>query len=154
MARFLSPEWFEDVRRHAGTPDAEHAPGGGKRNGGAGAPAGGESPALVLEQVVTGTPYGEVRYLVVVEEGTAHIASTGGAGGTGGVGDATPGADLTVTSAWETAVAIARGDLSAQVALMEGQLRIRGNLARLPDVSARLARNDPVPEEVRRATTY
>lgn len=129
MARFLSPDWFEQVvhDQTAVQPDA----------------AAGER--LVICQVVRDAPGGEVRYHVVVEAGRARIIPP--------QCDAGP-ADLTITSGWETAVAIAQGKLAAQTALVEGKLRIKGNLAGIAAQSASLAGLDPVPAAVRRDTTY
>jgi hypothetical protein len=153
MARFLSDEWFDDVRRHS---PADPGAGTG--------PAAAET--LVVEQVVRDTPGGEVRYRVVIAGDTAQIER----------GSNGPKPDLTITCSWDTASAMAQGRLSAQAALMEGQLRIRGNVGRaasgLDASSAGRARRpptrrtpgdqtigqlsglDPVPAEVRSRTTY
>jgi hypothetical protein len=128
MARFLSDEWFA-----AAAPDS--------------APA--TSPVeLVIRQVVTGGPEGDVHYLVVVAGDRAWIERP-----------APPTrprreADLTITNTWATATAIAKGELSAQRALMEGRLRVSGNLTRLYRVDRDLAGLDAVPPAVRAATTY
>ena len=135
MARFLSAEWFAEIARSA---PAET--GGSVDTGG---------PPLVLEQVVHDTPEGEVRYRVVLNEGSARIEpATAPANGA----DLPP--DLTILSDWATASALAQGRLSAQAALMAGRLRIRGSLARLSNWSAGLAGVDPVPPDVRQRTTY
>jgi hypothetical protein len=126
MARFLSDEWFEEVRRL-------QSPAGR-------APAG---TALVVEQVVPDTPAGEVRYRVVIGEGAARIEPTGNG----------QEPDLTITCDWSTAAAMAQGRLATQTALMEGRLRIRGNVGRLAGGHV-LAGLDPVPAEVRAHTTY
>jgi hypothetical protein len=136
MARFLSAEWFAEIARSAPA-----------KTGGSADTAGG--PPLILEQLVHDTPDGEVRYRVVLHDGTAHIepaaARTNGA-------DSPP--DLTIVSDWATASALAQGSLSAQAALMAGRLRIRGSLARLSNWGAGLAGVDPVPPDVRQRTTY
>jgi len=137
MARFLSPEWFDEVAR----PDARPRGGAVER----------DADDLVLEQVVRDTPEGEVRYRVVVTAGTAYLEPP--------ATPATPAApaspaDLTITCSWETAAAMAQGQLSAQTALMEGRLRVRGDMARLSGRAADLVGLDPVPDDVRRRTTY
>ncbi len=128
MARFLSPEWFDEVQR--ATPPGQAQPAGAN--------------PLVVEQVVTGTPEGEVRYVVVVGGSSPRI-ETGPAG-------AEP--DLTFTVDWPTACAVAQGGISTQQALTDGRLRVRGNLSRLAGRLADLNGIDPVPPEVRRTTTY
>ena len=132
MARFLSPEWFDEVVRHnTETPTAS---------------TGGASPGgLVMCQVVRGTPDGDVRYHVVVDAGEARISPPG---------DDPGPADLTITTSWETAVAIAQGKLATQAALVEGWLRVKGNLATIGAAAGGLAGLDPVPAEVRADTTY
>ncbi len=130
MARFLSAEWFAEVARVA-------------------PPGATEGPSLVLEQVVHGTPDGEVRYRVIVSGETAHI-ETAPAQANG----ASIAPDLTIATDWVTAAAVAQGQLSAQAALMAGRLRIRGSLTRLASRSAELADLDPVPPDVRRHTTF
>jgi len=128
MARFLSPEWFEEVKR--ATP-----PGEGQADG---------ADPLVLQQVVTGTPEGEVRYVVIVARSRVpRIEAAGGAE-----------PDLTITVDWPTACAVAQGAVSTQQALMEGRLRVRGNLSLLAGRLTELNGIDPVPAEVRRTTTY
>ena len=135
MARFLSPAWFEEVERHApGRPPASDLP--------AGAPSDGP---LVLRQVVRGTPDGEVSYHVIVEPGSARIV---------GPGAQTGPPDLTITTDWDTAAAIAQGKLAAQVALIEGRLRVKGNLAAVAENAGGLPGLDPVPPAVRDHTTY
>ncbi|MDE3205979.1 MAG: SCP2 sterol-binding domain-containing protein [Acidobacteriota bacterium] len=134
MARFLSPEWFEDLQRHAD-------------------PAGpaGDDPAAppgttVVEQVVRATPDGDVVYRIEVSAGRARLVWPV-------AGDAPP-PDLRITTDWSTAVAVARGDVSTQGALMQGRLRFSGRPERLGLSAEALAGLDPVPARVRSETTY
>jgi hypothetical protein len=128
MARFLSSAWFDEVARHSPRPaNADDA------------------PNLVLRQVVNDSPDGDIAYHVVVESGAARIEPPG----------RDPGpADLTLTTTWETAVGIAQGKLAAQAALVEGRLRVKGNLAVIAGQAAAIAGLDAVPPEVRDRTTY
>jgi hypothetical protein len=128
MARYLSPEWFSQVTAAASPP----------RDTGA---------LMVLEQVVRDTPDGEVAYRVVVGQGDARIVWPI-------AGDAPP-PDMRISCDWATAVAVAKGDLSAQRALMQGKLRVRGNPSRLAgDPAVGIGGFDPVPDAVRNSTTY
>jgi putative sterol carrier protein len=127
VARFLSSEWFEEVE----IASAESHRGG--------------THALIIKQVVTGGPGGDVSYLVLVDNGHAQVTRTDKP-------DLRP--NLTITTAWETAVAIARGSLSAERALMDGRLRVAGDLSRLAAHGGVLAGLDPIPAEVRASTTF
>ena len=131
MARFLSPEWFDDVRT-----DTE------------GAASGSDAPAgdrLVLRQVVRATPDGDVVYHVTVEAGCVRILPPGEDAGS---------PDLTITTDWDTAAAIAQGKVAAQAALIEGRLRVKGNLAAIASHAAGLPGLDPVSASARDRTTY
>ena len=109
VARFLSPEWFAEVARQTAGPAGRWPP---------------DQPSLVLEQVVRDGPEGEVRYQVVVNASGAYIEPPSHL-------DSRPAPDLTIVCDWSTATGLAQGTLSAQSALMEGRLRVSGNLARL-----------------------
>jgi len=128
MLAFLSPEWFEA------------AAGGGAT----GAPAAGPG-AVVIEQVVSGTPYGEVRYRVVIEDGTGRIIGPGARSE-----QAQP--RVTVNTDWATARGLASGELSAQRALMDGRLTVSGDLSVL--TGALLVGVDPLPTAVRQRTSF
>lgn len=101
------------------------------------------SKAVVLEQVVRDTPDGTVVYRVHAGAGRAAIEWP--------VPDGAPEPHLRITSDWTTAVAVARGELSTQNALMQGKLRVSGN----PTVAVdEVAGADALPPEVRRTTTF
>ncbi len=126
--RFLSRRWFEKVAECSGTWS--------------------EPPtrSLVLEQVVEDTPDGPVRYRVESAGGSSRIIWP--------VAPGAPEPDIRVTCSWETAVAIASGELIAGQALLDGKLHVRGNpsLIDLPDGG--LGTADPLPQEVRRNTSF
>lgn len=131
MTRFLSTAWFEEVASATAGTDQ-----GGDRTGG---------ERLVIRQVVRGTPDGDVGYHVIVASGDARIIGPGGEAGP---------ADLTITCDWDTATAIAQGKLAAQTALVEGRLRVKGDLAVVAAHAGGLGGLDPVPPAVRDRTTY
>ncbi|HUR24305.1 MAG TPA: SCP2 sterol-binding domain-containing protein [Acidimicrobiales bacterium] len=110
MARYLSQGWFDEVNEAARRSAALR-----------GSTAG---VSLTLQQVVTDTPEGELRYWLRVEDGSLE-ASLGTAGGV----DAT--ADATVTQSYETATAILRGELSTEEAFLGGRIRLRGDIGLL-----------------------
>ena len=121
MPRYLSASWFETAVGSDPLPDPLD---------------------MVLEQVVRGTPDGEVVYRVEVAGARARIVWPVPAG-------AAP-ADLRISTDWDTAVALARGDLSSQRALMEGRLRVSGTPGRLA-VGVGV---DALAPELRHATTF
>jgi putative sterol carrier protein len=137
MARFLSEAWFAEIESSR----AEVAEG---RSSARATDPGGR---LVLKQVVTGTPEGEVSYAVVIEGTAARVERLAGP-------DGSADADLTITCDWPTAAAIAQGHLSTQRALMQGRLRVRGSPTEFLRRRGQLASVDAVPSEVRQNTTY
>lgn len=128
MARYLSPEWFEEVNAAAAVREPSPAR--------PGAP-------LVLQQVVTGAPEGEVRYWIRVHDGKVEA----------GLGEAET-SDATIVQSYDTAVAVMTGKLSAQSALMAGAIRLSGNMAALVERQEALVGMDAAWAGVRERTSY
>lgn len=119
MARFLSEEWSEQaVAALNGSDDVRDAT---------------KDVEFTLQQVITGAPGGEARYWVELSDGSVA----------GGLGDA-PAADVTITEDYETAVALARSEINAQAAFMQGKLKIAGNMGKLLQHQAAMAAVFPV----------
>jgi hypothetical protein len=133
MVKYLSAAWFDQLRDHA---DPVGAPAPGLTDTG-------EDRTLVLRQIVTGGPDGDVRYDVVIKGGRSTVARSGSAH-----------ADLTFTSDYATASAIGSGRLSTQAALSAGRLRVRGDVTVLAARAGDVGTLDPVPAELRAATEY
>jgi predicted lipid carrier protein YhbT len=129
VARYLSAQWFEEVNEAARANQELAEVVGGVQ--------------LVLQQVVTDGPEGDVRYAVRIEAGGVTVAP----------GEAAD-ADVTVTEDHETAVALHRGELRAPVAFMTGRIRVSGNTQALLGAQAALHRLDAVFAGVRDRTTY
>ena len=110
MAAFASPEWIEQLDAARVTVD----------------------PAVTveLEQVVTGSPYGDVRYRIVLADGRVHARPAT---------DAMPPADAVLTVSYATAVELATGARTGSDAFDEALVRFRGDLTRLQDARAALA---------------
>lgn len=129
MARYLSPEWFAEINATAAAGDVSDAVSEGLR--------------LVIQQLVTDGPEGDVRYAVRIEDGTVAVVP----------GEA-PDADVTVTEDHATATAVARGDLAAPVAFMTGRIRVTGDTRALLAAQPALHRLDAVFAEVRERTSF
>jgi hypothetical protein len=126
VPRYLSDEWFDAVTTAlAGAP-----------------PAGTERP-LVLQQIVTGGPDGDVSYALVVDaEGVRLLRGSA------------ERSDATITQDYTTASALQRGQLTLQQAFMAGRVKVRGNMTALMAGQTALSDLDPLPASVRAETTY
>jgi putative sterol carrier protein len=129
MARFLSSAWVEELDAAVRDDDRVRRATAGTR--------------LVVGQVVTGTPEGDVRYAIHVDDGTVRVRE----------GDL-DAADVTFTQDHPTALAIASGQLPAQQAFMEGRLRVSGDLALLMAHADTLAELDEALGRPRPSTTF
>ena len=75
---------------------------------------------LGLQFNVTDAPAGEIDYYLTVGDGAAVLAL--------GILD---DADASVSSDYETAAAIAKGELNVQMAFMTGKIKVGGNMAKV-----------------------
>jgi len=75
---------------------------------------------LGLQFNVTDGPQGPIDYYLSVSDGTASLA----------LGEL-DGADASVGSDYETAGAIAKGELNVQMAFMTGKIKVGGNMAKV-----------------------
>jgi putative sterol carrier protein len=129
VARYLSREWFDEINATAAGSDVSDAVTEGLR--------------LVIQQVVTDAPDGDVRYAVRIEDGRVAVVP-------GEAGDA----DVTVTEDHRTATAVAKGELAAPVAFMTGRIRVTGDTRVLLAAQPALHRLDAVFAEVRERTSF
>ncbi|MCC6224811.1 MAG: SCP2 sterol-binding domain-containing protein [Microthrixaceae bacterium] len=107
--RFLSAEWFEAMDLAAGTV---------------------EVPAEIqvsVAQIVTDAPGGELRWVLICEDGTCRIERSGSATAT-----------VTLCSNHATALAMATGRLAASRAVLGGDLTIGGDPMHLVTATAAL----------------
>jgi putative sterol carrier protein len=112
--KFLSPEWAEQVKAALNGDEAFRSAAVG-------------SSARML-QVITG-PDGDTRYWITIADGSIDM----------GVG-AIEGPDVTISQSYETAVALARSELSPVTAFMTGKLRVQGNMGLLLGLQGALSR--------------
>lgn len=103
--KFLSQEWADALTSHLNASDEF-------REASAGANA-------TIQQVITG-PDGDVRYWTRVSPGSIEM----------GIGDAEK-PDATITQSYETAVALAKRELSPVTGFMMGKIKIEGNMGLL-----------------------
>lgn len=75
---------------------------------------------LTLQFHISDTPDGEKEYYLSAHQGTADVAL-----------GAADDPDVNVGQNYETAVAIAKGELNTQTAFMTGKIKVTGNLAKL-----------------------
>ena len=74
-----------------------------------------------MQYVVTGGPDGDIKYYWVLEDGKLLESSLGE------IADA----DFTMTSTFDDSVAIAKGELDANAAFMQGKMKVTGNMGKL-----------------------
>lgn len=126
MARYLSAEWFDET---SATLAASHSSPAGPPATEGGAIAGPEE--IVLQQVVTGGPDGDVSYRLEISRGRSRLLPGPGA------------ADVTITEDYGTAAALHRGQLTLQEAFQAGRVKVAGNVAILLARQAALAEVGP-----------
>lgn len=103
----------------------------------------GNQHSFGLTQVVTSTPYGEVRYHLQSGNGVVEFS----------VGDANP-ENVRFVQSFDTAVAVATGELNAQEAFINGHIRFSGDQQCLIDAQEIFALLDEVFTSVRERTEY
>ena len=94
-------------------------------------------------QLVTGTPHGDVSYHLQVSNGSLTFGS----------GVASP-EHVRFTESWDTAVAVATGELNAQEAFIKGAVKFSGNHQLLIDAADLFSELNEVFELVRERTEY
>lgn len=129
MARFLSREWIAEADEvAAASPQLAQAT---------------ASAELVVQQVVTGGPDGEVAYVVSLDRGSVGLRP-----------GLTETPDVTLTVDWDTAVAMSTGALGAQEAFTTGRLQVRGEIGLMLRHGTALTGLNAVFAGLRDRTTY
>lgn len=127
--RYLSLDWIDELTRVVGEDDTLRALA--------------KEHDIGVTQVVSGGPEGDVTYHLQVGDGTASF----------GAGAADP-EHVRMEQSWETAVAVATGQLNAQEAFVNGRIRLFGDQQRLLDAQPVFGALDAVFTEVRGRTEY
>ena len=103
MSKYLSQEWLDETRKMAeGQPDR---PGASAR----------------MQYVVTGTPEGDVEYYWILTNGKILESKRGHL----------DDSEVTLTTGYEDAVKIQKGELDANAAFMQGKVKVTGNMAKV-----------------------
>jgi hypothetical protein len=102
-----------------------------------------DTHTIGVTQVVTDGPEGDVTYHLRLGDGNASF----------GAGPA-DGEDVRMHQSWDTATAVATGDLNAQEAFIKGLIRLTGNQQKLIDSQPVFAALDAVFTSVRGQTEY
>ncbi len=112
--KFLSEEWANEVQNTLNSNEQF------KKSAG--------STTARIQQVVTGAPDGETKYWFKLEGGEVQL----------GMGDIDGPADATITQDYDTAVALAKNELTGTAAYMSGKLRVSGDLMKLMQLQGTL----------------
>ena len=86
------------------------------------------SQSAKIQQVVTGAPDGEVKYWFKLDGGQASL----------GMGESPDPVDATITQDYDTAVKLAKNELTGTAAYMSGKLRVSGDLMKLMQLQGAL----------------
>jgi SCP-2 sterol transfer family len=127
--RYLSLEWIDELSRVIATDE--------RLRGLA------TNHEIGITQLVANGPEGDVTYHLQVADGDARF----------GPGAADP-EHVRMEQTWETAVAVATGELNAQDAFVNGHIRLYGDQQRLLDSQPVFGALDAVFTDVRARTEY
>ncbi len=98
---------------------------------------------LTIQYDVSGAPGGAKQYALIVEGGTVGIEA-----------GKHPDAPVSFSLDYDTAVEIAKGELAAQAAFMQGRLKLGGDVTVLVRQHALLDRMGDALGELRERTTF
>ena len=129
VVRYLSLDWIDALTVEVSANEPLRAAAGGR--------------CLGVTQVVTSGPEGDVTYHLQVEDGETSF----------GAGPADP-EDVRFEQDWDTAVAVATGELNAQEAFIGGRIRLTGDQQKLLDSQPIFKALDGVFATVRTRTEY
>ena len=128
MPQYLSQEWLDEFVTLAA--DQPNRPGA----------------TVKIQYKATGGPAGDIDYYWVIDEGKILDAKLG----------TIDGADFTMTTAYDDAVKVQKGELDATAAFMQGKMKVAGNMAKM--MSLLPITNSPewktLQEKVNAATEY
>ena len=115
--KFLSQEWAEALKAALNDDEAFQTAAG--------------SVSARIQQVIS-QDGGETRYWIVIADGAIDM----------GLGDLDP-VDATISQSYESAAALARGELNPVTAFMTGKIKVAGNMGLLLSLQGALTRLPP-----------
>jgi putative sterol carrier protein len=120
--KFLSDEWAQALKAELNeSEDFREAAAGHK---------------ATIQQIITGAD-GTTHYWITIGDGKIDL----------GVGDI-DGEDATITQSYDSAAALARGELSPVTAFMTGKLKIAGNMGMILGLQGALAQLPPAMAKI------
>ncbi len=119
--KFLSSEWADALTTELNADEAFREASAGQH--------------AKIQQIITGEE--ETHYWITFEDGSVGM----------GVGDL-EGADATITQSYETAVKLAKSELSAVTAFMTGKIKIAGNMGLLLGLQGALTQLPVAMEQI------
>jgi hypothetical protein len=138
MARFLSPDWAEELNAAlAREPGARPDPEGGLAT---------VDGTFTVVQEVHGGPDGDVRVVLSVVDGVMRLSVDGDAD--------TIEPNVTIAISYDDAVALSKGELTPAEALVAGRIRVRGDLSVLVASQQMLAAAHTGAADLLSPTTY
>ena len=129
MVRYLSLDWINALKAEVAASEQMREVAG--------------LHTIGVTQLVVDGPEGEVTYHLAVADGEASF----------GAGPADP-EDVRMEQDWDTAVAVATGEMNAQDAFINGHIRLFGDQQKLLDSQPVFGALDAVFSAVREHTTY
>jgi len=112
--KFLSDEWAQALKAELNESEEFRRAAAGQH--------------ATIQQVITGGDADDTHYWITIEDGSIDL----------GVGDI-DGGDATITQSYDSAAALARGELSPVTAFMTGKLKIAGNMGMILGLQGALA---------------
>jgi hypothetical protein len=105
-----------------------------------------------MQQVITGAPADvandgdQVKYFTVIENGKTLEQSMG----------EDPDAEVTLTNSYEDALKIAKGELDANAAFMQGRVKVTGNMAKIMSLMPLTSKPEykEIQEKLKDETTF
>ena len=112
--KFLSDEWAQALKAELNESEEFRRAAAGQH--------------ATIQQVITGGDVDDTHYWITIQDGSIDL----------GVGDI-EGEDATITQSYDSAAALARGELSPVTAFMTGKLKIAGNMGMILGLQGALA---------------